>query len=101
MAVAEETAKIVLPFVVGITIIDSFDKLKALAWVIMLSQGYVAYRIEHGVFRRLSTGCRTSALAAWTTIAMRLRWFAVPASRFSLVLPRLDGAAGWLSLPRC
>ena len=42
----EATAKIVLPFVVGITIIDSVQKLKALAWVIMLSQGYVAYDLN-------------------------------------------------------
>lgn len=44
--VTEATAKIVLPFVVGITIIDSVGKLKTLAWVIMLSQGYVAYDLN-------------------------------------------------------
>jgi O-antigen ligase len=42
----EQMAKVVLPFVVGITIIDSFEKLRALAWVIMLSQGYVAYDLN-------------------------------------------------------
>src|SRR5437870_10115152 len=35
--------KIVLPVVVGITLIDSVAKLKALAWVIVLSLGYTAY----------------------------------------------------------
>ncbi len=46
----EEFAKIVVPFVVGVTIIDSVDKLKALAWVIMLSQGYVAYDLNMAYF---------------------------------------------------
>ena len=46
----EAASKIVLPFVVGITIIDSFDKVKALAWVIMLSQGYVAYDLNMAYF---------------------------------------------------
>jgi O-antigen ligase len=35
-------AKILLPFLVGITVIDSMEKVKALAWVIVGSQGYVA-----------------------------------------------------------
>lgn len=35
--------KIFLPFVVGITLIDSVSKLKQLAWVIVLSQGFLAY----------------------------------------------------------
>lgn len=39
----EAMSKIILPFIVGITLLDSFTKLKALAWVIMLSQGYVAF----------------------------------------------------------
>jgi probable O-glycosylation ligase (exosortase A-associated) len=39
----ESLAKIVLPFVVGITLIDNVQQLKQLAWVIMLSQGYVAF----------------------------------------------------------
>jgi probable O-glycosylation ligase (exosortase A-associated) len=38
----ELIAKVLLPFLVGMTIIDSLRKLKMLAWVIMLSQGYVA-----------------------------------------------------------
>lgn len=42
----EELAKIVLPFLVGITTIDSIRKLKALVWVILLSQGYVAFELN-------------------------------------------------------
>jgi probable O-glycosylation ligase (exosortase A-associated) len=38
----EVLTKIVLPVVVGITTIDSVRQLKQLAWVIVLSQGYVA-----------------------------------------------------------
>ena len=39
----EELTKIVLPVLVGITTIDSVRKLKQLAWVLMLSQAYLAY----------------------------------------------------------
>ncbi len=39
----EALFKIVLPFVVGITIIDTIAQVKQLAWTIMLSQGYVAF----------------------------------------------------------
>lgn len=42
-ASVEALSKVVLPFVVGITIIDNVKQLKQLAWVIMLSQGYVAF----------------------------------------------------------
>jgi probable O-glycosylation ligase (exosortase A-associated) len=38
----EIIAKIALPFVVGITVIDSLAKLKQLAWVILLCQGFLA-----------------------------------------------------------
>jgi putative inorganic carbon (HCO3(-)) transporter len=43
---AGELTKIVLPFVVGITLIDSVAKLKQLAWVIVLCHGYVAYELN-------------------------------------------------------
>jgi probable O-glycosylation ligase (exosortase A-associated) len=42
----EALLKIVLPFLVGITMIDSVQKLKMLAWVIVLSQGYVAFELN-------------------------------------------------------
>jgi len=45
-AFVETLAKIALPFVVGITTIDSVDRLKQLAWVIVISQGYVAFEMN-------------------------------------------------------
>ncbi|MBI3463908.1 MAG: O-antigen ligase family protein [Planctomycetes bacterium] len=38
--------KIVLPFVAGITLIDSVRQLKQLAWVIALCQGYVGFQLN-------------------------------------------------------
>lgn len=48
--------KIVLPCLVGITLIDSVAKLKQLAWVILLAEGYVAFEMNLsylGGFNRL------------------------------------------------
>ncbi len=42
----ETLAKIVLPFCIGITTIDSVTKLKQLAWVMVCSQGYVALELN-------------------------------------------------------
>jgi probable O-glycosylation ligase (exosortase A-associated) len=42
----ELNLKIVLPFLVGMTTIDSVRKLKLLAWVIVLGQGFVAYEMN-------------------------------------------------------
>jgi probable O-glycosylation ligase (exosortase A-associated) len=42
----ESLFKIVLPVVVGLTMIDSIAKLKQLAWVILLSQGYFALELN-------------------------------------------------------
>jgi len=42
----ETLAKIVLPFLVGITVIDSRAKVNQLAWVIVLSQAFVAYEMN-------------------------------------------------------
>jgi O-antigen ligase len=42
----EALTKIVLPFLVGITMIDSVAKLKQLAWVIALSHGYLAFELN-------------------------------------------------------
>jgi probable O-glycosylation ligase (exosortase A-associated) len=39
-------AKIVLPFLIGITTIRSMTEVKALLWVILLSQGYVAFEMN-------------------------------------------------------
>jgi probable O-glycosylation ligase (exosortase A-associated) len=46
----EILTKIVLPFLVGITTIDSVKQVKQLAWVIMLSQTYVAYEANLSYF---------------------------------------------------
>ena len=40
----ESIAKIVLPVVVGVTLVDSIAKVRMVAWVILLSQGYLAAR---------------------------------------------------------
>jgi probable O-glycosylation ligase (exosortase A-associated) len=42
----EEISKIVLPFVATLTLIDSVRKLKQLAWVLALSQAYVALELN-------------------------------------------------------
>jgi O-antigen ligase len=42
----EETFKIILPFLVGITTITSIRQLKQMAWVIVLSEGYVAWDLN-------------------------------------------------------
>lgn len=52
----EQLAKIVLPVVVGLDLVDSIAKLRQLAWVIVISQGYVAYELNmsyYGGFNRL------------------------------------------------
>ena len=46
----ESLSKIVLPFLVGITTIDSARKLNQLIWVVLLSQGYVAYELNMTYF---------------------------------------------------
>src|SRR5262245_30295259 len=39
-------AKIFLPMVAALTLVKSYTDLKALAWVILLSQGYVAFELN-------------------------------------------------------
>ncbi|MFK7821460.1 MAG: O-antigen ligase family protein [Planctomycetaceae bacterium] len=46
----ETLGKILLPFLVGMTTIDSVKRLKQLAWVIVVSQGYVAYEMNSYYF---------------------------------------------------
>lgn len=41
-----QQAKILLPFLVGITLITSTRQVKQIAWVLMLSQAYVAYELN-------------------------------------------------------
>ena len=47
----EPLAKTILPFIVGMTVITSIKQLKALAWVITLSHGYVAYELNLTYYR--------------------------------------------------
>jgi probable O-glycosylation ligase (exosortase A-associated) len=49
-ASVESLTKILLPFLVGITTIDSVQKVKQVAWVIALSQGYVAFEMNMSYF---------------------------------------------------
>lgn len=42
----EAYSKVFLPFIVGITTIRSIQQVKILAWVIILSQGYLAYEFH-------------------------------------------------------
>src|SRR5262249_30509151 len=69
----ESMSKILLPFLVGLTTIDSVNKVKQLIWVIVLSQGFVAYEFnmaylagQHNVmdsgFGNLDNNCHAIAL---------------------------------------
>ncbi len=42
----EPMAKVILPIIAGATLIDSLDRLKQLAWVIVICQGYLAYEFN-------------------------------------------------------
>ena len=47
----ETMSKGFLPCIVAITLIDSVQRLKALAWVIVLSQGYLAYEFNMAYYQ--------------------------------------------------
>ena len=51
----ETLTKIVIPFFIGITTIDSVSRLTQLAWVIVVSQGYVAYEMNVSYFQGYNT----------------------------------------------
>lgn len=79
----ENTLKVVLPFLVGVTTLDSMAKLKQLAWVILLSQGYVAFELNsayysgfnrmHEVgFGGMDNNCVAIAMVAATGLAFFL-----------------------------
>lgn len=88
----EERFKIVLPFLVGITVISSVGQLKQLAWVIMLSQAYLAYeantsyllgfnRIKEAGFGAGDNNCAAIAMVCGAGFAFFLglsaqRWWA-------------------------
>lgn len=83
--------KIVAPFIVGITLIDSIDRLKQLAWVIVLSQGFLAFefnmwyfdgynRLKEEGFGGMDNNCNAIALVTCTGLAAFLgmaakRWW--------------------------
>src|SRR5207244_6349956 len=46
LELVEFFGKVFLPFLVGVTILRTVDQLTQLAWVILLSQGYVAYELN-------------------------------------------------------
>lgn len=46
----EPLTKIVLPFMVGMTTITTMRQVKQLAWVILVSQGYVAYHLNESYY---------------------------------------------------
>lgn len=46
----ESQSKIFLPVLVGMTLIDSVERLKQLTWTIILSQGYVAYDLNRAYY---------------------------------------------------
>ena len=51
----ETFAKIIVPFCIGLTTIDSVQKLKQLAWTIAISQGYVAFEMNNSYFSGWNT----------------------------------------------
>lgn len=46
----EGQAKVIVPCVVALTLIDSFDKVRQLTWVVLFSHGYVAYDLNMSYF---------------------------------------------------
>ncbi|MCC7087150.1 MAG: O-antigen ligase family protein [Pirellulales bacterium] len=98
----EAKGKVVLPFLVGITIVRSPAQLKQLAWVIMLSQGFVAYEanmsyltggfnwIREIGFGGMDNNCCAIAMVCGTGFAFFLglaetgwkRWLAFAAAAF-------------------
>ena len=77
----ESLAKILLPFLVGITVIDSVREVKQLAWVILLSEAYVAWEFNLSYFEGynrlwmegfggMDNNCHAIALVACTGLAV-------------------------------
>lgn len=75
--------KTVLPFLVGVTLIDSVSRLKQLAWVMALSQGYLAYelnmsyyagynRVAREGFANMDNNCVAIAMATGVGLALFL-----------------------------
>jgi len=73
----EQIGKILLPFLVGITTVRDIKDLKALAWVIVLCQGYVCFDLNVRYFQGYNF-LYFNGLAVSTTTPQRLvlwrRW---------------------------
>ena len=85
----EILAKIVLPFLVGITTIHSLRQVKQLAWVILLSEGYLALefnlwylsgfnRLWHYGFGSMDNNCNAIALVTCLGLALFLGFASTP-----------------------
>lgn len=83
LAFVENMSKIVLPVVVGASLIDSVKQLKQLVWTIVLSQGYVAYdlnrsyydgfnRMHQEGFGNMDNNCVAIAMVAATGLSFCL-----------------------------
>lgn len=70
----EHLAKVVLPFVVGLTLIDSIKQLRQLGWVITLSVGYVAF-VENETYFRGYLIYRDNLLAHTLMVPVGLAFF--------------------------
>jgi putative inorganic carbon (HCO3(-)) transporter len=102
MRFVESQAKIVLPFLVGITTIDSLQRVKLLAWVMVLSEGYVALefnlayysgynRLWEEGFGLMDNNCNAIALVTCVGLALFLflhaeRWWAKSVAAAALLL---------------
>jgi probable O-glycosylation ligase (exosortase A-associated) len=99
----ESQAKTLLPFLVGVTIIDSVSKLKGLAWTIVLSMGYVAYELnlhyysgfnrvyEAGGFGGMDNNCVAISMVTGVGLALFLgmeapRWWQKAAGLLAALL---------------
>ncbi len=101
LAFVESLTKAFLPFLVGVTMIDSVQKLKQLAWVLVLSQGYVAYEANmyyFGGYNRLfeegfcSMDNNCNAIAFVTAIGMAF-FLGLDAKKWWVSLVALGAAA--------
>jgi putative inorganic carbon (HCO3(-)) transporter len=98
----EDVGKIVLPFLVGITTLNSPGRLKQLAWVIALSHGYVALEMNQSYFGgynrvweegfgAMDNNCVAIAMVTATGLTLFLglsvgRWWAVAIAMASALL---------------
>lgn len=83
MVFVEQQAKILLPFLAGLTLIDSTIRLRQAAWVLALSQGYVALELNRSYlagynrvldmgFGGMDNNCNAIAMVAGAGLAFFL-----------------------------